>query len=211
MSMISEIKELAETLDGTKKDIPLVQQLIQKLAGYTVQLMDEDNDKIIPIEEIQRQYNTPRQRLTPQERLQIIISEDAPSKICEDYEISLSTIRGIKGGSGGYQKFGGCKEYWNSYKNKFSEEIQLLEHVSKKKRDQPVKDKILDIITSSEAPSVLIKRYGYLMSTICQIKSGTSHYKTHGGDKQNWLNYKRLHLVEISRLSMAERKSVNAN
>ncbi|WP_028880697.1 hypothetical protein [Terasakiella pusilla] len=211
MSMISEIKELAETLNGTKEDILLGQQLIQKLAGYTVQLMDEDNDKSIPIEENQQMRKTPRHRLTPQERVQIIFSKDAPSKICEDYKISLSTMRGIKSGSGGYHKFGGCKEFWNSYTNKFSEEIQLLEHVSKKKRVQPVIDKIQDVITSSEPPSVLIKRYGYLMCTICQIKSGTSHYKTHGGDKQNWLDYKRLHLEEISRLSIAERKSANAN
>jgi hypothetical protein len=207
MSTISKIQELALTLDGTDKDIALMQQLIQQMADYTAEIGKKDDNKVISIEEVQQKYKVSRTRLTPQERLQVIISEDAPSLICETYDISLSTVRGLKSGSGGYQKLGGCKDYWKSYKSMYKNEIQLLEHAHAKKETLKIADKILDVITSSEAPSILIARYGYLMSTIRQVKSGISHYKNHGGNKQIWEDYKKLHMYEISQLSAEERAS----
>lgn len=143
-----------------------------------------------------------RARLTLQDRAEIVASVEPPARIMKQFNISFSALRMIKSGTGTYGPSGGSKENWLIYKGRHAAAcVSLYGADGSHHRRTPYThvESLEDILTSSEAPSVLVNRHRCSMSHIRSVKRGRGHYRQKGGSERLWLDYYRLHQEEIER------------
>lgn len=175
-------------------------------AEHAAAKYDKNNKIKICVSE-RRSYKKHR-RLSLDERMDILHTNDNPRKVLSAYNISYSTLRGIKEGRDSCGVTGGSKEHWYAYAGRHRRSIHRLEGLRKEQIQSSLhdpKEALMDVLTSSEPPSVLVARWGYRLSTIRQMKSGKSYYAGKGGCPELWDDYHALHFKEWQRLSRADR------
>lgn len=143
-----------------------------------------------------------RSRITAQHRAEIVASVEKPSKLMKRFVITFSTLRSIKTGTGVYRPSGGSKDNWHLYKGRHAAECVRLNGEDSHIRRLPytTEERILDIATSPEAPTALIRRYQCSMVHIRAVKRGYGRHHDKGGSEANWLGYYSQHRDEIDGL-----------
>jgi len=150
-------------------------------------------------------------RLTEADRHAIRKTNENPNLVMKKYGVKIGTIRQIKSGTGSYASSHANIEKWYAYKGRWARQIENLtqdekaNQVRRPSREKDPSNRILDVVTSSEPPRILMERLGYTMTTFRQIKSGTGYYKDYGGSMEAWNEYRALYEQEIVRLTRESR------
>lgn len=140
--------------------------------------------------------------LTEKQKRKIVASMVKPEKLMSSFDIKFDTIRRIKSGLGIYAEFGGSKQNWRLYQGThLSACVDLRSRLAKSKvHAMSYVERMHDIVTSPEHPTVLLQRYGRSMDHIRAVKRGYGRYVRFGGDNDNWTGYYKTYAGDIDRL-----------